>query len=169
MKLRVQGAQLKWLPAGARTNSGTVRIPTPKAKNLTDAIRIAEASTMKLIPKVAHSALPLRGLLGGNAVGALLTFGPQAYFDARDTGVLDDPSNQKNLDKFVVASAASQSANAFGMLTSIAAGLAIATVVSSAPVLIVVGIAAGATGQAAFNAFGASEWVGKQVESWMSR
>jgi hypothetical protein len=122
MKLRVHGARLSWLPPGVRASGGATRIPTPNAKSVSDAIRIAEARTMKLIPKVAHSALPFRGILGGNAIGSLLTFGPQAYVDARESGVLADPSNKRNLDKFVVASAKNQSANAFGMLTSIAAG-----------------------------------------------
>jgi hypothetical protein len=69
MKLRVRGARLGWLQSGARKSGGAVRIPTPGAKTVGDAVRIARANVMKLVPQTAYSSLPFRGWLGGSAVG----------------------------------------------------------------------------------------------------
>jgi len=40
--------------------------------------------------------LPVSGVLGSNAVGAVLSLGPQAYADVRDAGLLDQPGREQN-------------------------------------------------------------------------
>jgi hypothetical protein len=157
MKLRVRGAKLSWLPPKSHVSGGIARIPTPRAKNVSDAIRIARANMMKLVPQTAFSSLPLRGFLGSNAFGIALTIGPQAIKDASDTGVLANPTSAGAWKDFAVASARSQSANVAGVLFGLGVGAAAAILVTSAPALILIGMAAGATGQALFNAVGASE------------
>ena len=71
---------------------------------------------MRWISKAAHSALPLRGALGSNVVGAALSLVPQAFVDAKDSGLFDNPSDSKNWGNFAVAEARGQSGNLAGIV-----------------------------------------------------
>ena len=156
MKLRVRGAKLSWLPPKSHVSGGAIRIPTPQAKSVNDAVRIARANMMKLVPQTAFSSLPFRGLLGSNAFGIALTLVPQAIKDASDTGLFSNPTSSSAWKDFAVESARSQSANLAGVAVGLGVGAAVAVSVTSAPLLILIGIAAGAGGQAMFNALGYS-------------
>lgn len=102
----------------------------------------------------------MRGVLGGNAVGLVLTLGPQAYVDARATGLFSNPTSQEAWTQFAIASAKNQSGNLAGVAASVAGGALVVGVTAAfavtvgAPIVIAVGLLAGIGGQSLFNAFG---------------
>jgi hypothetical protein len=167
MKLRVVGAKLSWLPDGARVSGGMARIPVPRARSLGEALKISRASVMKLIPQTALNQLPLAGKLGGPITGMALTLGPQAIADAKATGLWSDPTSSSNWEQFGYASAKSQSANLVGMGIGLGAGAAVVALgITAAPAIILIGMAAGAAGQAGFNAWGLDRKVEESVR-WL--
>jgi len=156
--LRARGARIPWMwQAGARVGSNSTTLPAAGARTVAEALKIVKADTMKLMPKGTYDVLKGRATLGGSAVGLALTVLPQAYVDARDAGLFSntDADHWKN---FIVKEAESQPANLAGFAAGMLAGVAVAAAgATSAPVLIVAGLAFGALGQASFNAWGISK------------
>lgn len=158
MILRARGVRLPWAVAGASFRNGATRIPVPNAATLKEGLKIARASSMRWVSKAAYSALPARGLLGGNAVGAALSLLPQLGKDIYQSGILDDPSSKENWRNFAVGEAEGQSGNVAGIAGGMALGaVAVWLGVTAAPALIVVGLIGGAVSQAGFNALGLNE------------
>jgi hypothetical protein len=162
MALRARGVNLHWLTARLETlqaRGGGLRIDVPGAKTLHGARRLARLNALQMIPKAAYGALPLRGVLGGNAVGLVLTIGPQAFVDARAANLFETPGDRAAWERFAIASARNQSGNAAGIVASVGLALLFTAVtgVVAAPVLIAVGLGAGVLGQATFNAAGFDE------------
>ncbi len=88
-------------------------------------------------------------IISSNAVGGLLSFGPQALIDARDSN---------SLGEFFERSAYSQPANVVGFATSVLTAAAI----GSAPLVLVIGISflLGTIAQKAFVEYGGDKKLG---------
>lgn len=158
MILRAKGAKLSWMSAFRTTEKGAVATVVG-AKTLPQAIRAAEGGTLKLISSVAYSTLPLRGALGSTGIGLAITIGPQLFVDASSAGLFNRPADKSAWQDFALKSANSQSGNVAGMVggaAAVALGIGVLAV-TSAPVLILVGLAGGLAGQAMFNAFGLND------------
>lgn len=163
MVLRARGARMNWLASFRSTANGMVA-SVPGASSVPKAINLTRASTFKLISNTAYSALPIRGIIGSNAVGLAITMGPQAIVDAHAAGLFTDPSNSNRWKDFAVSSARNQSGNLAGVAAGFAAGgfvlagaLVLGTAGVAAPLIILAGFAGGIGGQAAFNAWGLNE------------
>ncbi len=163
MALRARGVRLTWLIPNARMTGGALRLPAVGAKSIADGLRISGASKIKLIPSDTYNALKWRGALGGNAVGLLITVGPQTAMDAYNAGLYQDAGDKDKWADFAIASAKSQSSNLAGFGVGLIAGVVLtsaavaAGVTVAAPVAIIVGFAAGVAGQQGFNAFGLND------------
>ena len=158
MVLRARNVRLPWKIPGAWVSGGAARIAAPGASTVQQGLKIARASSMRWISKAAHSALPVRGALGSNLVGAALSLVPQAIADANESGLLDNAQDSKNWSKFAVAEARGQSGNIAGIAGGIVIGaVAVWLGASTAPALILVGLLGGALSQAGFNALGLNE------------
>jgi hypothetical protein len=175
MSLRVRGVRMTWLIPGSHLSNGALRLPAAGSKTVADALRLSGATSMKLIPEQAYSALKWRGALGGNVVGFAITVGPQAAFDAYNAGLFTDPTNKEKWKDFAIESADGQSANIAGFSTGLVAGVALTAVATAAgltvaaPVAIFVGLAFGIAGQAGFNAFGLNDHAKEFVSGLLGR
>jgi hypothetical protein len=160
MALRLNGANLPSLPAGATSRNGQVRILTPNATTVAGAMRIAGVNRFQPISDRAYKALIGRRVLTGGTIGAALSFGPTLAIDLHSAGGMGRvATNQQSRDQFLVVSAKSQSTNAVGFGAGIAVGAALVAVgVASAPVLIVAGLVAGIAAQTGFVSFGGDVW-----------
>jgi hypothetical protein len=99
--------------------------------------------------------LPLRGVLGSNAVGAAISFGPQLYFDARDAHLFKDMTSKAAWEDFALRTAKSLPTNAAGLVSGLGVGaVAVIVGVVSAPVVIIATFGGGILGAALFNLFG---------------
>jgi hypothetical protein len=178
MAIRLRGVRMTWLIPGSFVKNGAFRLPAAGAKTVADILRVSGATTMKMIPEEAYSALKWRGALGGNVVGFALSVGPQALYDAYNAGLYTDPTNKEKWKDFAIEEASSQSANLAGFGTGVLAGVLLTVGVSlvvgagatvGAPVAILVGLAAGIAGQTGFNAFGLNERAKEAVSGWLGR
>jgi hypothetical protein len=173
MALRARGVRLSWLTSGLQTiqaRGGGIRIDVPGTKTVADGLRLARLNSLKAISQTAYGALPMRGVLGSNAVGLVLTMGPQAFVDARASGLFSHPTDKAAWERFAISSARSQSGNLAGVATSLVVGMgfvALGTV--SAPALIAVGLVFGVLGQALFNAWGFDEQAEAAARSILGR
>jgi hypothetical protein len=172
MQLRARGAKMSWLTAFRSTPKGMVAA-VPGATSVPQALKLAAASRLKLISNAAYGALPLRGVLGSNAVGLAISMGPQAFVDARASGLFSDPTNKSAWKEFAAVSAGSQSGNLAGVVGGLVVGGALVLAASTfgvgiaAPVVILAAFAGAVGGQATFNAWGLNEKAEEAAAHWL--
>ncbi len=110
------------------------------------------------------------GWATGKVGVGVLTFAPSAAIDMMNSLEYEtDAHGVRRLkrfdsDKFIVASAKSQSGNALGLGASVVAGAGLAAIgVVGAPV-IVIGLLAGLAVQVAWNTYGGADWAARQAQ-----
>jgi hypothetical protein len=175
MVLRARAARMNWLASFRSTPKGMVA-SIPAGSSFPRAMKLTGANTFKPISKAVYSALPVRGIIGSNAVGLAITMGPQAIVDAHAAGLFSDPSNSNRWKDFAISSAKNQSGNLAGVAAGFAAGgfvlagaLILGTAGVAAPIMILAGLAGGIGGQAAFNAWGWNEKAEEAARSLLGR
>jgi hypothetical protein len=106
----------------------------------------------------AYGTRGLGRVLGGTTAGAVLAFGPQAIADAQES---------ESVREFVERSAYSQ----VGNIAAFGAGIAVAAVIASGPIVVVLGLSlvAGAAVQWAVGSSGADEFIGDNVKKVLSK
>jgi hypothetical protein len=101
--------------------------------------------------------IPVRNLVAGNAVGAVLAFGPQAVSDARAAG---------NGSEFAKLSMQNQASNLVGFGAGVAVGIIGGAVAAPAVVVFVAALGIGIAAQAVFSSSGAEQSWKSAVDGW---
>lgn len=113
------------------------------------------------------------GWVTGKVGTGVLTFAPSAAIDMMNSFEYEvDARGERRIkrfdsDRFIVASARSQSGNALGLGASIAAGAGLAAIGFVGAPVIVVGLLAGLAVQVIWNTSGGADWAARQAQKAM--